>query len=413
MRRLIAVTLSLATWTVAVAVVSVLAAHRSAAGWWLLLIPAGLLLALAFSVALGFHGSHGGLPAFLLGQFPADPRLLPRTVHMERTGSAPTVEAQAVIDLDHPLHRVDERFLSVAVDLSQVVEGRWWDPAARHVEFSSGSLCSPRFDFDRPQLDRLTAALSPLYLRIGGSEADKVFHALDDDPAIPPGYQSVLTRSQWDRITAFCQRNDCRLVFTLNAGPGARQANGNWDPRNAEALFAHAAQGPHVDVWELGNELNVFFFVHGLRDQVPVDQYCRDLDVLRRQIDRLSPGSQLAGQGSAFWPALGEPLSWFFGYSREMLRQAGDLLDLFTWHYYPQQSRRCVMGSRRAHPARLLDPSALDEAAHWATRINTWRDMCAPGLPVWLGETGNANAAGPPACLTPIWRDSGGLTSWG
>jgi hypothetical protein len=160
MRRLRAFTGSLATLFVAFAVLALLAARRSGTWSWLLLIPAGLLLDLALFVALGLHGSRGGLRAFLRGQFPANPRLLAPTIHLEPAGATPVLQGEAVLDLDHPLHPLDERFLSVAVDPSQVVGGKWWDPAADPVEFSSGSLPSPRFDSGRPLLDRLTAALS-------------------------------------------------------------------------------------------------------------------------------------------------------------------------------------------------------------------------------------------------------------
>jgi heparanase 1 len=89
-------------------------------------------------------------------------------------------------------------------------------------------------------------------------------------------------------------------------------------------------------------------------------------------------------------------------------------VDLITWHYYPQQSRRGPVASRRAHPSRLLDPNNLDEAAHWASKIDRWRDEYAPGKPVWLGETGNAQFGGEPG-LSDVylgglwWLDQLGL----
>jgi len=143
-------------------------------------------------------------------------------------------------------------------------------------------------------------------------------------------------------------------------------------------------------------------------------QYARDLTTLRSLIERHSPGSRLAGQGSAFWPVLGEPLGYFFGCTEGMLKEAGSLLDVVTWHYYPQQSRRCPFGSRRAHPARLLDPRHLDEAGFWAQKVNHLRDQYAPNRPVWLGETGNAQCGGAPGLSETFlaglwWLDELGL----
>jgi heparanase 1 len=124
-------------------------------------------------------------------------------------------------------------------------------------------------------------------------------------------------------------------------------------------------------------------------------------------IQRHTPGARLAGQGSAFWPILGETLSLLFGYMPRYLRRSAGLVDVIMWHCYPQQSRRGVMAVRRAYPSRLLDPKNLDEAGHWAQEIGEWRRRYAPGKPVWLGETGNAQFGGEPglsdAYLGGLW----------
>jgi len=43
-----------------------------------------------------------------------------------------------------------------------------------------------------------------------------------------------------------------------------------------------------------------------------------------------------------------------------------------------------------------LKPAYLDEAKHWAGRVTALRDAHAPGKPVWLAETGNAQFGGEP-----------------
>lgn len=408
MRKFLLISFAIAAALLSAGIASLVTLLRGGGVASLLLIPGALVLGLGFFVSLGLQGSRGGLAAFLRGQSASGLPDIPRLLHGNQVTTQDARLAELHLHPGGPVAQVSDRFLSVAVDLSQVTGGKWWDPAADHIEMSSGSLTSPLFDFDRPQLDRLTAALAPLYLRIGGSESDKIYYSLDDDPALPPAYHSTLTRSQWDRIQAFCARNDCELVFTLNVGPATRRLDGSWDSANIEALMRYAAEaGQRVAVWELGNEVNVFFFVHGLRQQISVEQYVQALRDLKALRDRYFPASKLAGQGSAFWPVLGEPLGFFFGFSAGLMRAAPGLLDLFTWHYYPQQSRRCPMASRRAHPARLLDPSNLDELRHWAALINALRDQHAPGLPIWLAETGNAQCGGAPGLsetyLAGLW----------
>jgi heparanase 1 len=175
-----------------------------------------------------------------------------------------------------------------------------------------------------------------------------------------------------------------------------------------------ADHGYRVALWELGNELNIFWFVHGLKAHVSAQQYDKDLVTARALVKQYMPESKFAGQGSAFWPLLGEPLNLFYGYMPQYLERSNDKIDLVSWHYYPQQSRRGPIAVRRAFPSRLLDPKNLDEAKHWAEQMKKWRDSYAPGKPIWLGETGNAQFGGQPG-LSDVylgglwWMDQLGL----
>jgi heparanase 1 len=382
---------------------------------WLILIPVLLLLLAFVLMQVALWGSHGNLPAFVRGQFAPEPKRLPSDTSALGGRDLPARTVRVTLDLTRPVAQVSARYLSFAIDTSQVVGGKWWDPTAEEVEWRSGTVHAPVFGFDRPKLDTLVRALAPAYLRIGGSEADKVYYdlriaagALAPSSAAGRGYESVLAREQWDAIQAFARRNDLDVVCTLNAGPGPRDGTGRWTSANAAELLAYTAeQGYPVAVWELGNEVSTFYAVHGLAAQVTVDQYARDLRLARKLVDGYTPGARLAGQGSAFWPVLGEPLGLLSGFLPGYLERAGDMVDVISWHYYPQQSRRGPLASRRAHPSRLLDPGNLDEAAHWANKITAWRDRYAPGVPVWLGETGNAQYGGEPGLsdtyLAGLW----------
>jgi hypothetical protein len=79
-----------------------------------------------------------------------------------------------------------------------------------------------------------------------------------------------------------------------------------------------------------------------------------------------------------------------------MAAGGADALDVITWHYYPQQSRRCPIATRRASPDLMFAPSTLDEIDTWAAAVEAQRDLHAPAKPVWLGETGNAQCGGEP-----------------
>src|SRR6202012_2455148 len=93
------------------------------------------------------------------------------------------------------------------------------------------------------------------------------------DEASPPGphapYELVLTRRRWDALNEFARDVGYKMIFTVNAGPGPRGASGRWSPDNAETLLEYTrAAGYDVPVWELGNEVDGYWFTHGLSKRV-------------------------------------------------------------------------------------------------------------------------------------------------
>jgi heparanase 1 len=385
----------------------------------LLIAVVSVLVLLAVIVSMAGWNANGNLVDFIAGQSQPEPKTLQPDISIKGAAAGQSYTAQVSIDTGTPVNTVSKEYISFAIDSSQVVGGKWWNPAASGSEMGSGTVHAPTFNFNQPQLDTMVQALAPAYLRIGGSEADKIYYAMQDNsnvqPNAPAGYKSVMTAKQWDEINAFASRNGLQLVFTLNAGPSSRKADGSWDGANAAELLKYTAEhGYRVALWELGNELNVFWFVHGLKDQVSPQQYDKDLVAARALVKLYMPSSRFAGQGSAFWPLLGEPLNLFYGYMPQYLERSNGKMDLVSWHYYPQQSRRGPIAVRRAFPSRLLDPKNLDEVKHWAEQMKKWRDSYAPGKPIWLGETGNAQFGGEPG-LSDVylgglwWMDQLGL----
>ena len=371
-----------------------------------------VIVAAVAAVIVTLWDSHGHLLAIVEGQLDRGPALTDTDVSAHPPPDAPPVAVQVSVDTSTTLRTIERRYLSFAIDTSAVVGGKWWDPKADGTEMGSGTVHAPIFDFDRPRLDVLTRALAPAFLRIGGSEADKVYYDMkatgERPPAPPPGFESVLTGRMWDSVNAFARRTGLDLVMTLNAGPASRQATGQWRADNAQALIAYSHdRGYQIAYWELGNELNLYWFVHGLVQRVAVEQYAEDLARLRQIISPYYPAAKVSGQSAAFWPVLGEPLGLLFGFQSKYARLVGGNTDMFGWHYYPQQSRRGPVASRRANPGRLLDPDNLDEVVHWAQRNATLRDAYSPGRPLWLGETGNAQFGGEPGLsdryLASLW----------
>ncbi len=310
-------------------------------------------------------------------------------------GESPTRHARVEVDLAAPRATIDPRYLSVAVDAAQVVGATFWSPEAG-VEAPGGTHPVPPYDFGRPRLRRLAGELAPAYLRIGGTTADKIFYDMSAAPvpAPPPHYSAVLTRPQWDGVNEFAMALDYRVVFTLNAGPGPRDVHDAWRPDNAQTLleYTHEKKYP-VALWDFGNEASAYPFTIRFGYRISAGQLASDVAVVRKLVDQAAPGALLAAPSSAYWPVVGELLPLYGDF---MAKGAGALIDVVTWHYYPQQSRRCLLATRRASPDRMLDPVALDEVDTWAARVESARDRYAQGKPVWLGESGNAQCGGEP-----------------
>jgi heparanase 1 len=184
-------------------------------------------------------------------------------------------------------------------------------------------------------------------------------------------------------------------MFTLNAGPGPRDASGAWQPDNARTLLAYTqSQRYPVALWEIGNEANAFPVTISLSFKVSPAQLAQDVSVARALVQSTTPAAMLGGPSSAYWPVAGEVIELYPDF---MAAGGGAALDVITWHYYPQQSRRCPIATRRADPSLMFDPATLDEVDMWAAEVEAQRDEHAAGKPVWLGETGNAQCGGEPS----------------
>jgi len=372
----------------------------------LLLGLALVLVALAAAAAgLARLATHDPFVAFVVE------RLYPRPPVPAATGAP----ERLTIDLARPAGEVDARFLSLMLDSALLVGGVWWSPEGEVGTGVEGPRIEP-VDLGAPRLRRLARALAPAYLRVGGTEADRIHLALDGDAPPPPGFAHTLGAARWAELVAFIRAADLDLFLTLPAGPGTRDAEGAWTPRDARRLLDHARRrSDPIAVLELGNEANLYFSVFGLRHRVTGARYAADFARFRALARELAPQARVVGPASAYWPLLGE-LYGPFALLEGFLAEVQGPVDAMTWHWFPQQSRRCPAAVRRAAPERLLHPGHLDEAARWMRAIADHRDRHAPGTPLWMGEVGNAQCGGEPGVsdryvATLWWLDQLGLAA--
>ena len=290
---------------------------------------------------------------------------------------------------------VSQTHLSVALDLGQVLGAEFWNP---DIEAEEAEIEYPEYDFSRPLLHVLAKELSPALLRIGGTESDRIYYAMDQDipNPLPDGYTSVLTSTHWDRVSTFAQEVGFELFFTVNAGPGPRN-EGSWNNENTKRLFSYA-QGSPVAVWEFGNEPNGFPLFYGF--SLEPAEYASDTETFSAQVAEWFPDSQVAGPAVAYWPILGE----FSPYTGDVIANEPNL-DIITWHYYPTQSPRCPIQNRLGELDTLQNPENLNEILVWHNEIQSHIDESNLDIELWLGETGNAQCGGVPA-VSDRWAGS-------
>jgi hypothetical protein len=291
---------------------------------------------------------------------------------------------------------VSERFLSVAVDMDQLVGGTFWDPAG-----GPSQVDIPPYDFSRTHLRRLAGALAPAYMRLGGSASDRTFYDVTDPPLgmTPDPYDERLTRAQWNGAMAFANDLGFAVIVTLNAGPGPRAPDGRWTDDNARALLTYAAaRSDPVAVLELGNEPNLF----AVRAELPgytAEDYARDLGAFVELRDAVLPAALVSAPGNIFTRGQGEELlpgaMLVFGpRTTETLPLVGSRIDIVAYHYYAAISTRCpASGPRVDTPTALEGPylDGIDEPTHL---VGALRDAHATGKPLWITESGGQSCGG-------------------
>ncbi len=293
-----------------------------------------------------------------------------------------------------PVSSIDARYLSYSIDISVLAGGYWWE-GSKLSRRGLGVLRIPPLNLKTKKLNRLVRALGPAYLRVGGSEADKL-HYFQAPQASPDSL--VLTREIWDQLHHFIRRHELKLAFTIKYGLFNRKQHGDWQDTEIAPLLEYTRQnGYHIDVCELGNELNAYWAFHGLRSQPRAKMLAQDYDTFSKLVKSYLPTTRVIGPGSAFWPRLGETIKPFSNITPRFLarcQQQSTTIDIVDWHYYPFQSDRTPIRTRAATLKHLLKPKSLNDYHKYALQMRNYRDRYFPNAELWTGETGSAQCGG-------------------
>uniref|UniRef100_A0A8C2XTG6 Heparanase n=1 Tax=Cyclopterus lumpus TaxID=8103 RepID=A0A8C2XTG6_CYCLU len=312
----------------------------------------------------------------------------------QTTGDLDRNSSVLKVDLSVAIRRVDRRFLSVTIDASLAAEERFM------------SLLSS------PKVRTLAKALSPSFLRFGGTRQDfMVFtpQGVRQDSGYPscdrlqlPVWPEDQLKKDWTRQQLTLMREDLQgkyrrvqyteytvdllhsftrcsgmdLIFGLNAL--LRTANNTWNSSNAAALLRYCESRRYHMSWELGNEPNSYEKKAGIR--VDGNQLGRDFTRLRAMMSR----SKSYRHAGLFGPDVGQPRDHRADLLEGFLQTGAEAVDACTWHHY-------YVNGRDASLEDFLDPEVLDTLAFKTKEV---LELVSPEKPVWLGETSSAYGGG-------------------
>ncbi|XP_066566943.1 heparanase [Amia ocellicauda] len=341
----------------------------------------------------------------------------------------PAGAAFIAADLLQAVGTVNQGFLSVAIDASLVAEEKY--------VYLLGSQ----------KLRTLSKALSPGFLRFGGTKADfMIFAPRNDsvtqrdflrDSAFQPGnvckrhdlplileetlhsewarqetrflkeevecvYSKIkFSESSVDMLYNFASCSGFHLIFGLNAL--LRTEGNSWDSKNAEKLLSYCESQQYNMSWELGNEPNSFEKKAGIR----VDGYQLGKDFIHlREILRKSKLFKYCG---LYGPDVGQPREHTQKLLEGFLKTGRNVIDACTWHHY-------YVNGRDASLSDFLDPEVLDTLSSKTTEVLQIVSESSPGKKVWLGETSSAYGGGAPGLSDTyaagfMWLDKLGLAA--
>ncbi|KAL2076845.1 hypothetical protein ACEWY4_027554 [Coilia grayii] len=307
------------------------------------------------------------------------------------------------VDLDRAFHRVNERFLSVAIDASLVAEEKFMYLLAS------------------PKLKTLSSALSPGFLRFGGTKQDfmefnpysyhqhrRNSHRYLGDMCkrleLPPALEESL-RKEWtlqalllqqeerkgkyrkvrfteyavDLLYSFANCTGLDLIFGLNAL--LRTSANSWNSQNAQMLLDYCESRQYNMSWELGNEPNSYQKKAGV--QVDGYQLGQDFVHLRRILSE----SKLYQFSGLYGPDVSQPRDHRRDLLEGFLENAAEAINACTWHHYYVNGRDTSLED-------FLDPDVLDTLATKTYEVLETVAAASPRKRVWLGETSSAYGGG-------------------
>ncbi|XP_017599596.1 PREDICTED: heparanase [Corvus brachyrhynchos] len=212
---------------------------------------------------------------------------------------------------------------------------------------------------------------------------------------------TTITRNTLDILYSFANCSGFHLIFGLNAL--LRKGGLQWDSSNAQELLDYCASQRYNISWELGNEPNSFRKKSGIH--IDGFQLGQDFIHLRQLLNNYA----LYQHAKLYGPDVGQPRKHTQRLLRSFLKSGGKVIDSVTWHHYYVNGRSATRGD-------FLSPEVLDSFAAAIYEVLEIVGGTVPDKKVWLGETSSAYGGGAPRLSNTyvagfMWLDKLGLSA--
>ncbi|KAL5022409.1 hypothetical protein ScPMuIL_001564 [Solemya velum] len=287
------------------------------------------------------------------------------------------------IDTNKIAGQTHDMFVGVTLDLETIVRSNWG-----YMNTSS------------QKIKNLAQALSPCFLRVGGTMSDHVHYDVPYQTDVwPTPEDKNLTASNWDRLNIFSRDVGWKMIFGLNA---LRRINNVWFPFNARDLMNYTSyKGYNITGFELGNEPDYF----------PVNVTPPELVFDFLQLYGLVKEWPYFSNSLILGPDIAEMVNpRGYQYYHEFLKYGGrDGIDYATFHHY-------YFASGGAKLEMFINPGIMNSIWVPIQRAVSYANETVPHRKVWLGETSTSYNQGAPGLSDRyvagfLWLDKLGMTA--
>lgn len=315
------------------------------------------------------------------------------------TTAAPVLDFTTNVNIDTTvvLHTVDERFVSFTLDTWRM---RWGTGGAAKAagNYWRRDGAGEFIDFAEPTMVAMAKALSPAYLRIGGTSADNITYEMDADDTdyyVPSSRGSqgevlphaTMTPEIWAQPNIFAAAVNWEVIFCLNIFEGWESGTRAWSGDRAMQLIQHTyAAGYPVVAWELGNEPNLG------KKYIEPAEVAAAFTSLHQKIHEVHS----TGAGTTASPWIIGPDVTKGGVANSYLADVLEaippcILDVVSWHHYYiagefNDAEAAFVGSDSVATYESYAASA-GLAASTVERSTTTCDATSAKPKIWMGET--------------------------